>query len=161
MPTVLDLLSLSHAEGFDGMSLGPVLREGARAEATFTDRVRFTESGITIGFTRLGEAKVDDVVERGLSAYALNPQNGRLELKRDFLVELMKSKERAAIGRDRLLAAVPMRDGVTRYVVVSRSGGMPRFLDEAPDPAVDPELRRMWDGLTVRYAAELGVPPQS
>lgn len=161
MPTVLDLLGVTHAEKFDGMSLGSVLREGARAEAALADRIRFTESGITIGFTRLGEAKVDDVVERGLSAYALNPQNGRLELKHDFLVELMKSKERAAIGRDRVLAVVPMRDGSARYLVVPRSGGMPRFLDEAPDPSVDPELRRMWDGLIVRYAAELGVPPQS
>lgn len=161
MPTVLDLLGASPALPFDGVSLAPVLHGGADAEQSLGERVRYTESGITIGFTKLGEAKVDDIVERGLLAYAINPRNGRLELKREYLVELMRSKERAAIGSDRVLAAVPMRDGSTGFLVVPRTGGVPRFLEQAPDPVEDPELRRMWDGLASRYHGELHFAPRS
>jgi arylsulfatase A-like enzyme len=161
VPTVLDLLDVPRELEFDGLSLAAILRGDHEAAVALADRVRFTETGMSVGFKADGEPDVEDVVGRGLTAYAVNPANGRLELRASAVESLLRTKERAAIGRDRVLAAVPLRDGATGYVVVSRSGGVPHFLDTSPDPAVDPELRRMWDELLARFGDELGGLPES
>lgn len=154
-PTVLDLLGMPARPQADGVSLASVLKGDKDAEASLTDRVRFTESGITIGFTKLGEAKVDDIVERGLLAYALNTQNGRLELTDHYFGELMKSKERAVIRDNQILAAVPNQRGERVYMSVSMSGGVPTVLDGRPDHSADPSMAAMWDALHERYRGEL------
>lgn len=160
-PTLVDLLGLRHEGAFDGVSLAKVLRTGEGSESATRDRVRFTESGITVGFTRLGEAKVEELVEKGMSAYAIDPRSGRLELKDEYFADLMSSKERAAIGPTYLVAALPASDGTQRFLAIPRTGGMPRFLHAPPDAAADAELRRLWDALMARYAHELGRSPVS
>jgi hypothetical protein len=157
-PTVLELLDIPVRGGLDGLSLAAYLQAGMASAGITPERIRFTESGITVGFTRLGDAKVRDIVERGALAYGLNPDNGRLELKSEYLAELMKSKERAAIGRSQILAAIPATDGSTRYVLVDRSGGTPRFLDGGPDALSDPETGLLWRSLMDRYQTELALP---
>jgi hypothetical protein len=158
VPTVLDLLHIPSRQAFDGVSLAGFLGVGTVDEGAFADRVRFTETGLSIDYTSRGEAKVDEVVEARASAYAVNPENGRLELKREALSEVMRSKERAAIGREQILAALPRADGSAAYVAVPRGGGVPRMLDGPPDPDGDPALRRLWIALAARYPGELAPP---
>jgi arylsulfatase A-like enzyme len=155
MPTLLDLLGVPPAGPSDGVSLAAALQTRAGGEEPLADRVRFTESGITVGFTKLGEARVEDIVGRGLLAYELNPANGRVELSHGYLAELMRSKERAALGWDRILAAMPRDDGSHVYVTVPLSGGVPRFLDDRPDALREPQLTALWDALHARYGDEL------
>ena len=81
MPTALDVLDIPFAGSFDGLSLAPEVSGGANAAPRLGERVRFTETGITMGFNKLGDAKVDEIVQQGMSAYAINPVNGRLELR--------------------------------------------------------------------------------
>jgi hypothetical protein len=155
MPTALDLLGVRTGSEFDGISLAPELQAGPKAPPRLADRVRFTETGITMGFTKLGDAKVNEIVQQGMSAYAINPTNGRLELRREFFDDLMRSKERAAVGRTRLLSAVPLPDGSMGYVALPLGGGMPSFLSSPPDPQDDPELANLWLGLRARFGSEL------
>jgi arylsulfatase A-like enzyme len=156
MPTMLDVIGIPFDGSFDGLSLREEIVAGDAAPERLRDRVRYTETGITMGFTKLGDAKVDEIVQQGMSAYAINPENGRLELRREYFDELMRSKERAALGRTRILSAVPLPDGSTGYVVLPRdAGGMPLFLD-GPPGADDPELSLLWQGLYARFGSELG-----
>jgi arylsulfatase A-like enzyme len=161
MPTVLDLIDVPAQGEFDGISLVPAMRDDADSKSAAAHRVRFTETGITMGFNHLGEAKVNEIVDQGMSAYAINPNNGRLELKAEFMAELMNSKERVAIGRDRILAAVPVAGQSMKYLVVPRSGGVPTFLETAPRDGDDPQVRRLWDALNARFPGELTPLPQS
>jgi hypothetical protein len=160
-PTMVDLLGVHADASFDGMSLVAAMRGGTEVEAAAENRVRFTETGVTVGFSKLGEAKVSELVEQGASGYSVDPQTGRLELKPQFMLDLMKHKERAAISRDRILAAIPGSHGATVFLVVPRAGGMPEVLTAPPDTAEDPGLRRLWDALLRRYPGELASPPHS
>ena len=155
MPTMLDIVGISSDATFDGLSLRAEVAAGDAAPERLQDRVRYTETGITMGFTKLGEAKVDEIVQQGMSAYAINPANGRLELRKEYFDDLMRSKQRAAVGQTKLLSAVPLPDGTRGMVALPLAGGTPQFLDHMPDAAADPELHALWEGLLARFDGEL------
>lgn len=153
-PTLLDLLKMKGSQT-DGLSLLPLLKSSAASQETFNERVRFTETGIAAPLD--GEGEVDDAaVKRSAALFRMNPENGRVELRRETLPAILASKERAALRGHWLLAALPAKAGQSgaRLILIDRTGTTPprrlQELDAEPD-----EIRLMADALRAHYADEL------
>jgi hypothetical protein len=154
-PTVLDLVGAPVPAHVDGISLASVVR-GAAASNTLVDRLRYTETGISVGFTAEGAPKLDDVAKLGPQLYRVNPQTARVELREEYRDRILRSRERAVIRGDRMLAAIPGGEqGAQTYLLVDRNGGPAVRVDPAADVAGDPGLQEMWMGLRSRYGSEL------
>jgi hypothetical protein len=68
----------------------------------------------------------------------------------------MARKQRAALSRDSLLAAIPSwSDGTVSYLFTDRRSPLPRRLEGRPDAATEPEAARLWDALHARFPGEL------
>ena len=88
--------------------------------------------------------------------YELNPKTGWVQFRSSRLPLLMMRKQRAALSRDSLLAAIPGQpEGTVSWLFTDRHKPLPRRLQGRPDPATDPEAARLWDALHARFKGEL------
>jgi len=158
-PTALDVLGVRTAARFDGASLRPLISRGADALASFDTRVRFTETGFRTQRIAEGDFSERSVLGEAAAFFRMNPLNGRFEVRQELMPALLADKERAALSRDWLLAAVPNRDDTLthKYVLVSRHDGSGRRLEAAPDPGDAPAFA-LWQALHEQFGEEL-LPP--
>ena len=155
-PTMQELLTGSAPAQVDGTSLLPFLREPETASA-LAARVRFTETDFSTPKVMAGEYDALGVMQEAAGYYEVVPETGWMQLRADRLPELMAKKQRAAISKNSLLAAVPSRDGETmNYLFTDRHSPLPRKLQDRPDPLADPEAARLWEALHARFLGELG-----
>lgn len=154
-PTVLDLLGLP-AQPTEGVSFASALL-GQAGEAATATRLRFTETGLAVGFRAGGRLDEGALVELAGSYFGVDPPTGSVWFRRDAVPELLATRERAVFTENLLLAAVPGVDGM-RYLLVPRAGGTPRQLRHRPDPAQDGTATVLWDALFARYGRELSPP---
>ncbi|MCC7461916.1 MAG: sulfatase-like hydrolase/transferase [Gammaproteobacteria bacterium] len=161
-PTVVDLLGLPVAAGeYDGLSFAARLRSGGSVPPIGVDRIRFTETAYSTSSLGRGAGRAEDMVAEAGLFFRVNEISGRLEADMGRWGELLRLRERAAIGRNLLLAATPGRQaGTHNYIAVSRAGGMPRRLLRPPAAGDDPELRALWRALHAHFPGELGAPAQ-
>jgi arylsulfatase A-like enzyme len=154
-PTVLDLLDLPAGERLTGRSLRPVL-DGAPADASLLDRIRFTETDFNTDLVLQGQFDEKGVLKEGAQYYEVAPDSGWLKLRKDRLGELLAKKERAAMTSSWLLAAVPHREGgAMKYILVDRHKGFPARIEARPSDADQPEAARLWDALHAEFAGEM------
>jgi arylsulfatase A-like enzyme len=155
-PTVLALTGIDFdAEDFDGRSLVEAIR-GADADPQLNSRVRFTETGLTTTFMRMGNFSEEANLEEGMKFFALDSATSRVVFRRERLEDLLAQKERAAMTATLLLAAVPDPDvGSQKYVLVDRKGGVPRIVTHDPQSVDDSEFRLLWQHLDQRFGREL------
>jgi len=160
-PTALDVLGLRAATGFDGASLRPVIARDAAALARFDARVRFTETGFRTQRIAEGDFNERSVLGDAAAFFRMNALNGRFEVRQELMPALLADKERAALSRDWLLAAVPNRDDrlTQKYVLVSRHDGSGRRLESAPGPG-DAQAFGLWQALHEEFGEELLPPAQ-
>jgi hypothetical protein len=156
-PTVLELAGITDEEKRDGISFAQVVRGSEQSRPGTDSRYRFTETGITVGFTKEGSVELDRLVEENIDYYRVNAVDSRIQLGAQYVPVLMKAKERAAIGSEWLLAAVPLAtEGMrTRYIAVTRDGRRVIAFDSADEIKEEPALPGLWDALHERYGAEL------
>jgi hypothetical protein len=122
VPTVLDLLRVPAVDAnFDGLSLRELLR--GRADPIVEERVRFTETDFTLPRMLAGEFNVRWIAENAIDYYRVNPASGWVELRNERLPAMMAYKERAAIGRHWLMAALPAAGNRTSYWLINRDTG--------------------------------------
>ena len=155
-PTVLSLAGIGFEPfDFDGHSLvAEIERPGA--DPALTSRVRFTETGLTTTFMRMGDFSESANVEEGMKFFDIDPAASRVIFRRDRFADLLEQKERAAITSDMVLAAIPDPErGVPKYVFVSRAGGVPRIVTSAPETVTDPEFAVLWEQLKQRFGPEV------
>lgn len=165
-PTVLDLLKLSPRAPMDGRSVMALLdRQGSVASPSFAGRVRFTETEFNPRVIAAITGQIHTQAMSELSQYyTVDQRTDRVQLKSRYIGWMRRTRQFAAIGSTRVLAAVPsMSDGRHLRLLVPRSGGLPRRVDTAPDPAVDPEAALLWQQLDARYGAILaeGLAPMN
>lgn len=154
-PTLLDLLRLEREYATDGLSLAGLMR-GERGFDSLSDRIRFTETGFNTPRVLKGQYDERGLLKEGAIYYDLVPETGWLQLKPDRLGALLEQKERAAMSRQLLLAALPPGENRSRqYILAPRGGGLAMRLDAPPDPAVHPEAARLWQALHERFAGEI------
>lgn len=154
-PTLEELVAGAAPQGVDGMSLLSALRDPA-AIALFDARIRFTETGFNTESTLAGHYEASGLIDEAAVFYELDTTTGRAQFRRDRLPTLISRKQRAAISRDHLLAALPeWGDKTSTYLYTTRRDPYTRRLEGRPDPASEPEATRLWDALEARFPGEL------
>lgn len=156
-PTVLDLVGVPFEAGdFDGYSLADELAV-AGSDPRLTSRIRFTETGLTTTFMRMGNFGDEANLQEGMKFFAVDPETSRVVFRAQRLPDLLEQKERAAISAQQLLAAIPDPEaGGTKYVLVDRAGGVPQVVTYDPRNVSVPAFARLWTALQDRFGAELG-----
>jgi arylsulfatase A-like enzyme len=149
-PTVLHALGIKSAATMDGVDLAC---ECAQNEAT---RIRFTETEFTLPMMMAGQVNPAMLVSQGIDYYSVDPDSGWLELRADKLREIDTRRERAAISRRFILAALPTFEGNSRFVLADRETGESQILLTAT--AEDREIFSLWQALHAKYGRFLGAP---
>ena len=158
-PTLEDLVTGVAPANVDGISLRPYLADPDSAAALAT-RVRYTETDFNTPMILAGKYNASGLIHEGAAYYEVVPETGWVQLRADRLPELMFQKQRAALSRDSLLAAIPAPAGATvSYLFTDRRSPLPRRFHGRPDPAAEPEAARLWDALHARFAGELPEAP--
>jgi hypothetical protein len=154
-PTLQEFATGSAPVDVDGISLLPFLRDPDSASTLLT-RVRYTETDFNTPMVLAGKYNESSLIHEGAAYYEIVPETGWVQLRQERLPELMSKKQRAALSRDSLLAAIPSwtNDTVT-YLFTDRLSPLPRRLEGRPDPMDDPEAARLWDALHARFPGEL------
>ncbi len=155
-PTLLDLVGVDLSGAtFDGVSWASLLATGEH-EVIEPERIRYTETGLVVGFQPGGKVDEGSLADRSIRKYGMEVETGRLVLLPEALAHIVRTKERAAFTPQRILAAVPDIGGERmRYVEVNKETGdvLPR--DVAPT-AAEPESLRLWNALHEHFKGELG-----
>jgi hypothetical protein len=103
-----------------------------------------------------GKITKSGVVSEAGIYYEMDPRSGWVQLRPDRLPEILARKQRAALSRGALLAAIPSwSDDSITYLYSDRRTPAPRRLEGPPDPAGDPEAARLWEALQERFPGEL------
>lgn len=158
-PTLEDYVTGIAPTNVDGVSLLPFLA-ASESTATLDTRVRFTETDFNTPMMLEGKISRSGLLHEGARYYELVPDSGWVQLRPNRLPEIMSKKQRAAISRSSLLAAIPSwTDGSVTYLFTSRQSPFPRRLSGRPDPQEDPEAARLWDALQARFPGELPPDP--
>jgi hypothetical protein len=146
----------------DGISLLPYLRDPG-AGAALAPRIRFTETDFNTANTLAGNFRAAAVVDEAVDFYELDRTSGWIQFRPVRLSELLAQKQRAAIGSDALLAAVPGPPGgpPVRYLFTSRRNPSPQALASPAAPDASAEARRLWEALQRRFPGEIPALPDA
>ncbi len=118
-PTLQQIATGAVPADVTGISLLPLL-DGTLDSASLAGRIRFTETDFNTPMVLAGKYNASGLIHEGAAYYEIMPASGWMQLKAERLPELMFRKERAAISRDSLLAAIPSGEGGGRVVPVHR-----------------------------------------
>ncbi len=141
----------------DGFSLLP-FPAGDEDTAGLESRVRYTETCFNTLKLLEGKISPEGLVDESTIYYQMVPDTGWVQLRPERLHEVMPKKQRAALSRDSLLAAIPSwTDATVTYHFSSRRSPLPGRLAGPPDRASDVEATRLWDALHARFPGELPV----
>jgi hypothetical protein len=159
-PTLEQIATGRAPADVDGVSLLPYLSDPA-GSAALDARIRFTETCFNTAKMLKGKFTKSGVVSEAGIYYEMDPDSGWVQLRPDRLPEILARKQRAALSRDALLAAIPSwSDGSVAYLYSDRHAPAPRRLEAPPDPATEPEAARLWQALQHRFPGELQAPGQ-
>lgn len=152
-PTILDLLDFVSTEGFDGVSLAPLLQAEADSLPELRDRIRYTESEYNPqGF----DARQFSTSQLAAAAtvYRLDPDTDRITVKKDLLSSIMSSRQYAALlGNRAMAAAVPTTAGGGTHEFVFVPMYSPQAAEDPGDPA------RLAAAMREHYKIEIaGIP---
>ena len=154
-PTIEEFATGTAPSGVDGISLLPLLADPAQA-ASIDSRVRFTETDFNTPSTLAGHYEASGIIDEAAVFYELDPATGWMQFRSNRLPFLMAHKQRAALSRDSLLAAIPgPADGSVAWLFTDRRSPLPRRLVGRPDPGTEPEAARLWDALHAHFRGEL------
>lgn len=154
-PTLEELATGRAPTGLDGVSLLPFMSDPATA-AALDDRVRYTETCFNTIKMLAGKITKSGVVSEAGIYYEMDPASGWVQLRPERLPEILARKQRAALSKDALLAAIPSwSDGSITYLYTDRHTPAPRRLESAPDSVADASAARLWRALHERFPGEL------
>lgn len=159
-PTLQQIATGEEPAGVDGRSLLPYLT-GEAPMTQLDSRIRFTETGFSPNRVLAGHYGSAGLLREGIQYFEFVPESGWVQLRPDRLSELSAQKQRAALSKDSLLAAIPSwTDESVSYLFTDRHSPLPRRLQGPPDPATEPEAARLWDALHARFPGELPGNPR-
>jgi hypothetical protein len=154
-PTLQEFATGSAPASVDGISLLPFLADSGSA-SKLAARIRYTETDFNTPMVLAGKYNESGLMHEGAAYYEIVPHTGWVQLRPGRLPELMAKKQRAALSRDSILAAIPSwTDDTVSYVITSRRSPLPQRLSGRPDPRENAEAARLWDALHARFPGEL------
>ena len=154
-PTLEELVTGKAPGRVDGISLVPYLAAGGDAP-DLDGRIRFTETCFNTIKMMKGKITASGLAGEGAIYYELDRESGWVQLKPERLAEVMSKKQRAALSRNSILAAIPSwTDGSVTFLYSDRHSPHPRRLVARPDPRSDPEAAHLWEALEQRFPGEI------
>ncbi len=153
-PTLTQLVGARTETPFDGISLMPLIENPAAPPPQFTRRIRFTETEYTpVGVATASGKLSASGLTQAAELYLVDPVTDRVQVRRSLLEPMLGIRQFAAIGDELMLAALPYRkEGLSHhFVVLSKSGGLPRLLSAAPDADAPEELQRLWTAMQTTF----------
>lgn len=103
-PTLLDLLRLSPMKKSDGQSLLSLLKNKTSA---YRELPLFLETGDKIGEIETAKIDINKVISKRINYYTVNPNTGLLSLEPRAEVAVIKTKQRAVVMGNWMLAKYP------------------------------------------------------
>jgi arylsulfatase A-like enzyme len=160
-PTMLDLVGVPPGGSFEGRSLRPIIEGDTNADGPLSTRARFTETGFRTPMLKSGNFDEHGLLQTMAPFFRMDDATARFEVRLDRIPRLLADKERAAITRRWLLAAIPRSLEATThiYVLFDRRNKTATRLREAPGADAEPEVRQLWDDMHAYYGDEL-LPPE-
>lgn len=159
-PTVLDLLTVTPRDHFDGLSLAPALRQGASAMPELAQRIRFTETEFSPR-NLSPDNLTGSALAEAVTAFQLDPQSDRLSVRIQKLDQIMGNRQYAALLGDRLLAAaIPglRADAQHQLVAVPDPFEGDRKNKAAAVSVRTDELERLRDALQRQFSIRVSAP---
>jgi len=157
-PTILDFLGVTGDPlAVSGESLMPVLREHADNTPADVERIRFTETDLSVLPAPGGGIDEVATARQNSRFFEVAPATARLQLRPKYAPLVTTYKERAAFSKDYLLAAIPAGPFAHQYLFFDFPRHNGRVLLERPGDD-DPDAQRLWDALFAHYRGELKTP---
>ncbi len=155
-PTLLSYTFGQEENDFDGLSLAAVIRGEIPPPE---DRIFSRESGFTLAAILQNNPNSIDVFRQGTQYYNLNRSNGRLELKKELLDELMQTKQRAVVMGRWSLALIPTEDRTDQLILVD-SESM-RYWRESAFGDLNGPTALLTRALCLHYRGDAAYLPES
>lgn len=157
-PTLLDFLGVTGDPlAVSGESLIPILREHSDDTPAVVERIRFTETDLSVLPAPGGGIDEVATARQNSRFFEVAPATARLQLRPKYAPLVTTYKERAAFSKDYLLAAIPAGPFAHQYLFFDFPRHNGRVLLERPGDD-DPDAQRLWDALFAHYRGELKTP---
>jgi hypothetical protein len=154
-PTILEFVGVSGDPLVtSGQSLLPILRDSADSTLGGIDRVRYTETDLSVLPAPGGGIDEVATARQNSRFFEVDPDTARLQIQPKYAPLVTTYKERAAFSKDQLLAAIPAGPYAHQYVFFDFPRHHGRVLLERPSDD-DPDAQRLWDALFAHYQSEL------
>lgn len=156
-PTLLDWLDIGVSGSDlaqDGRSLAALLLD---ADAKAPSRFIYLESGLSVPSVETGSPTSEAALLEGARFYEIR-QNGRLELREEWLPALMAEKQRAVVLDKRIVAAIPFGDAGWELFDMNRENGSIQRITAA-EATEDRVLMSLVVALCRRYAIDTDFAP--
>lgn len=114
-PTILGYTFGKSENDFDGLPLDGVIKGEILPPE---NRIFFRESGFSVPAILEHNPNAADAFHQGAEYYNLNSDNGRLEVRKEFLDELMQEKQRSVVMGRWILAFMPTKDRKSELFLV-------------------------------------------
>jgi len=157
-PTLLDFAGVrGNPLSASGVSLLPILREHADKTPVDVERIRFTETDLSVLPAPGGGVDEVATARQNSRYFEVDPATARLQLRPKYAPLVTTYKERAAFTQDFLLAAIPAGPYAHQYLFFDFPRHHGRVLLERPGDD-DPDAQKLWDALFAHYPGELKTP---
>jgi hypothetical protein len=155
-PTLAAVFGAHATQPFDGTSLLPLLDSGAPAPATFSERIRFTETEFNPPGFQIGQVASTSSIVRAASYYHVDPVTDRVLIRGELLGDVLDKRQYAAFRDGKLLAFVPPSVRLQqseRRLILALEGQVPAFIDD-PAASADPDVVDLYTALAARFPRE-------
>jgi hypothetical protein len=152
-PTVLDALDIPVSHAFDGESLLPHLgNAGVVSHALDAGRIRFLETEFNPPGIAIEDRMSASAIARASASYRIEPDTDRVEIRREQIERIFKTRQYAATLNGHLLASVPAANFEDQHLVyVGPDNTAPVWLDTVPGIESAPVQQKLWQALRDRF----------
>jgi hypothetical protein len=157
-PTILGYLGIGgNPLSASGRSLLPMLVSGRDAVASELERIRFTETDLSVLPKPGGGVDEAATAQQNSAFFEIDRVSARLHIRPEYAPLALAYKERAAYTKDQLLAAMPAGPYAHQYIYLDFPKSRGRLLLARPGDD-EPEVQRLWDAMIDHYKGELRAP---
>lgn len=160
-PTLLELVGIAgNPLASSGRSLVPMLQSTATAPMAGPERIRFTETDLSVIPDVNGEVDQVGTAKANSKFFGIDPASARMHIRERMIPLVRAYKERSAFTSRYLLAALPAGPDHHQYLYFDIGTGNGKLLMGRPGPEL-PESQRLWDALYANYPGELQPPTRT
>jgi arylsulfatase A-like enzyme len=150
-PTMLDLLDLDGDQDFDGRSLLPYVQ--GDDGSSLAGRIRFLETEFNPAGISPEVVATASAISTAIDKYEVDPATDRVLVRKEFIGEMLDTRQYAAESGGRIFASIPASDYRQQHLLYyDPATGTPRWFGSPPTAADGAEVTVLWEALEQRFA---------